>query len=400
MKKLIFILVILFLALGIARAASTGLAVDISKYEPYPAQPGDYLDVWISAQNIGTDPLTDAQLKIAPVYPFSLDPNQNSTIVIGTIPGGQAVVSKVRIRVDQNAVQGDNFLDVQYRYNGFDWLTKRINVFVQTHDAILAVKKISTVPDTLVPGDTGNLFFEIENMADSFLRDVKIKLDLTNESLPFIVVNSSSEKWIYSIDSGKTETVSFSILTFPDAESKVYKVPFELSYYDSLGTKYSKEDTFGIVVGNVPFIEVLLDKTSIRQSGTAGTVTFEIINKGLTGIKFLTVEIAKTDDFEVISPNKIYMGELASDDTDSFDMTFFIKSTSKSAVEIPVKLQYLDSSNNEYNTTENVSLRLYTGSEISAYNLQGGDMTVTIAIVLLIIAVAGWFVYTKWFKKR
>jgi len=400
MKRLAFLFLFAFLVLGLANAALTGISVDISKYEPYPAQPGQYIDVWISVQNIGGGSAENVQVRVSPSYPFSIDPNENATKDLGTLIGGQEAVMKFKVRVDQNAVQGNNFLDVQYKYGGFDWITKRMEISVQTHDAILSINRVSTEPDTLVPGKTGSLVFELQNMADSFLSDVKVKLDLSNESMPFVVVNSSSEKWISNIDSGKNETVSFAILTFPNAESKIYKVPFEISYYDSLGTEYTKADTLGIVVGNVPIIEMLLDKTTIKKAGTTGTVTFEIINKGLTSIKFLTVEIEKTDDFDITSPSKLYVGELGSDDTDSFDMSFYIKPNSKSTIDIPVKLQYLDSTNKEYSITENVQLRLYSDSEMSSYNLNNGNSTVVIVAAIAILAIAGWFVYTKWIKKK
>lgn len=400
MKKVIYLLIALFAMLGIANADATGLFVDISKYQPYPAEPGKYIDVWISVQNVGKDQIENVQLKILPHYPFSIDPDENVTKNLGTLIGGQTSVLKFRMRVDPNAVQGDNYFNIQYKYDGFDWVTKRLNIFVQTHDSILSVNKILTEPQTLTPGSTGKLIFEVQNLADSFLSNVKIKLNLSNENLPFVIINSSSEKWIYIIESGKSANISFDILAFPDAESKIYKIPFEISYYDSLGTKYTKQDTLGLIVGNTPSIDVLLEKTTIKQAGSTGTVVFELVNNGLTNVKFLTAEIEKTQDFELISPAKVYIGELQSDDTDSFEATIHVNPTTKSNIDLPIKLHYFDSNNNEYQVTKNVQLRLYSPSEISAYHLNGNNSLLFTIIALFAIGIAGWFIYTKFVKKK
>ena len=45
------------------------------KYEPYPAEPGKYFDLWIKIQNSGIDK-ADVKFKLIPKFPFSLDANE------------------------------------------------------------------------------------------------------------------------------------------------------------------------------------------------------------------------------------------------------------------------------------------------------------------------------------
>jgi hypothetical protein len=112
------------------------------------------------------------------------------------------------------------------------------------------------------------------------------------------------------------------------------------------------------------------------------------------------MELTGTNEIVVVSSGKLYIGKLDSDDTDSFEAKIFVKPTSKSSIELPVHMTYLDSNNNAYDVTEKVQLDLYSGSEISKYGLDGGNNTVYIVIGIVALLGIGWFVYNKWLKKR
>jgi len=390
----------LLLSLSCAHAAVGGIDVTVTKYEPYPVEPGQYFDMWVKVQNVGTGDITNAVITLIPTYPFSLDSTESGIHSIGVISGGQEEVFKFKVRVDSKAVEGSNTIKLEYSYGSFSKVSKDFTILVQTRDAILNINSIERLPENFIPGQVSNLNIVLENTADSALTDIGVKLDLSNTSLPFTTVNTSSEKSIHVIDSGEKQTVSFDLLTFPDAEPSIYKIPLTITYYDNVGTKYTKNEVVSLIVGDVPAIETLLSKTTIKQGGSSGTVTFEIINKGLANIKFLTIELQNTNEFETISTAKLYVGELDSDDTDSFDMTIYVKPTTKSTIDLPLHLQYLDSNNKAYDITENVKLRLYTGTELSLYGLNGGNGTWIIIVGVIALLVAGWFVYNKWIKKR
>ena len=76
MKKIyiIYMLIALF-ALQIV-AAAPSLQVSLSKYEPYPASPGDTVKVWLLVQNTAPDSTKDVAknvvVELVPEYPFSL----------------------------------------------------------------------------------------------------------------------------------------------------------------------------------------------------------------------------------------------------------------------------------------------------------------------------------------
>ena len=399
MKKIFLITAMLFLVMGFAFGIQSGLSVEISKYEPYPIEPGKYVDVWITTRNTGNTDLNNVMVKVVPNYPFSLEPNTNDTFEIGSLTGGQEKIIRIKVRTDANAVQGENFLDVSYKYGGFNWLTQKIPVFVQTHDAILSVKRVSTEPPSLVPGKISNIVFELENMADSFLSDIRVRMDFLSSDLPFSPIDSTTEKRVYVIESGKTEDVEFKIMALPDAKSGVYRIPIEITYMDSTGNSYSRTDIIGLLVGDTPLIEMYVDRSNILGSGQAGELQLIIINRGLTDIKFLNVELLDSDSFEKISSDKVYIGNLDSDDIDTVEFKVYVNPTSEQNVFLPVKLTYLDANNNEYQENIDVALKIYSSSEISKYGLKETSNNTWI-VVLLFVAGAGYIAYKKFWKRR
>lgn len=82
------------------------LNVTVAKYEPYPAEPNSYVDVWIKVENIGTQEALNVRMNLMPEFPFSTDANQASSKDFGVISVGNAEIVKFKIRVDKDAVQG------------------------------------------------------------------------------------------------------------------------------------------------------------------------------------------------------------------------------------------------------------------------------------------------------
>jgi hypothetical protein len=66
---------LLLLLLALAATPAEALSVKLMKYDPYPANAGEYVTVWIKIENPGLGgPSEDVKLKIIAEYAFSLDP--------------------------------------------------------------------------------------------------------------------------------------------------------------------------------------------------------------------------------------------------------------------------------------------------------------------------------------
>lgn len=399
MKKLFLLLAITVIILGSAAATSAALELTIPRYEPYPAQPGEYVDVWLKVQNIGGSEAKNVVITAENKFPFSLDPSTTATKVIGSIRAGQYELIKYKLIVDENAIQGDNAFDITYSFDGFSDLTESLDISVQTHDAILTVTNVTSEPQMFVPGKNTKLSISVKNMDDAYMRDVSIKLGIDNTSLPFAPADSTSEKRIYQIGAGEDDMLVFNILTLPSASGGTYRVPVTIEYTDSTGTDYTKSDIIALVVGDEPQLNLLLDSSEVKTSGSAGTVSVILVNDGLIDLKFLKIKLLESDKYKIISSAEEYIGDLDSDDTDNVDVTVYANKGIK-ALDLNFELQYLDANNNEFKEQRTLSVPLYTSAQLSMFGITGGPSAVTIIVILAVIGAAGYFVYKKFLKKK
>ena len=223
MKNKGFVLIAAFLIFAALFGASfaqysggPAVLVSLERYEPVPAEAGQYIDIWFNAINLGTDASESARIELLPKYPFSLDSANDAVQSIGSIPPGSSVLVKYHVKVDERATSGDNILQIRYMANPVSgWITKDIPIFIQVHDAIIAISGISS--EEMIPGKMQAISLSLSNMADTYLRDIGVSLDFSGTTLPFASVNSVNEKRILSIPAKGTENVSFDIITSPDA---------------------------------------------------------------------------------------------------------------------------------------------------------------------------------------
>ena len=137
-------------------AAETGVSIpdwiniDVTMVNqiPDPVEPGQYVEVRFKFENTGSENAEDIEVQILPDYPFSLEPGDSQTKYIGSAHGRQigdiGIIVKYRLKVDENAVEGANDIELRYRINnpGYppNWIKlEPFTIDVQTHDAILAV---------------------------------------------------------------------------------------------------------------------------------------------------------------------------------------------------------------------------------------------------------------------
>ncbi len=336
--------------------------------DPDPAEPGSYVDVKWKIENIGSKNAENVFVEILPKYPFSLESGESAVKKIGSVWGRQigdnGVVVHYKLRVDKDAVEGNNEIEIRYSYDGGNIWVKphKYYIRVRTHDAILNVKKVSYAPDPMPPGKKTVLSIELENMADSLLKDIKISLNLITilqsttsvsyTELPFSCFGTTNQQVIKNIGAGKTNTVEFTLIPNPDAGSDVYKIPITIEYSDELGTNYSKSEVISVIVGDEPILEPLIDSTSIYMKGQVGEVDISFVNKGTTDVKLLDVELKESNYVKVISSPKVYLGNIDSDDYEMAEFKVYVNDLDDSRVPLIINYNYLDPNNNQYEKQE------------------------------------------------
>ena len=369
---------------------------------PDPAEPGKYVDVRFKFENNGSKTAENVEAEILPQYPFSLDPGTSAIKSLGSInpqqKGDNGVIIKFRLRVDKDALEGQSEIKLRYRTGKEGWITlPEFKINIQPYDAILLLEKVISDPEIIKPGEKATIEITFNNIAEILLKKLRVKMHLS--SVPLAPIGSTNEKVIEKIDKGKKSQLKFDVIAEPDATSGVYKVPIEFTYYDNLGKNYNRSSTIGLIIGSEPDLAINIDSTTIYQAARKGEITIKMVNKGVSDLKLLNVKMAESNEYTIISPNEVYVGNIDSDDYETAEFTIFVKNTKEKKVMLPITLEYKDANNVDYVENINLELLLYDTSEAKQLGLIQGNGTVGF-IVIIIIVVVGFFVYRKWRKSK
>lgn len=408
----VLILILISLSSFCFARAPEGTNIDVSliNQQPDPVTPGQVVELSFRIQNLGMRGAENIDIELLPKYPFTAYGRMNQTL--GGIQGLQydkeGIIVKFKVRVDPGAIVGKNYIDFKYRVGNFGWVTiKDFEVSVQETEPVISIKNVKSSPENIAPGEVSKVTLTLENSADSIMRNIRVKLGListaiegavTSFELPFTPLGSSDEKTISFIDPRKTENVEFTLMADSDAESRVYKVPVLIEYTDVLGNRHSKTSIIGLIIGDSPDLIVSISDTNIMSVGQAGRITIRITNKGLSDVKLLYMELMESENYDIISQNKKYIGNVDSDDWETEEFSIYVKSGDGN-IEIPIKLEFRDSKNKVYTKTVTPVLRLYTSSELKRFGMGNGNPLVGIVILILIV-VGGYFAYKKIKKKK
>ncbi|MFC1697727.1 COG1361 S-layer family protein [Nanoarchaeota archaeon] len=392
----------------------SAVRVDLINQDPDPVNPGSYVDLRFQISNEGSREVNDVQVELVLPYPFSLDTNEVATRMIPVLAGYQkgdnSIIVKYKVRVDEKAIEGENPIKIKWKQN-YDWIERKFDVNIRTVDATVSVESVETMPEQISPGDRAEVNIKIKNVADSVMKDVTFKLDLAMTTLsslfsttsttasttaadsifdliPIAPLDSTTEKKIQQIMPGETVNLEFNVIAYPDAESRVYKVPIQITYFDELENSYTKNDIVSLVVGAMPEIIVDLESSEIFEDDSKGNIVVKFINKGLTDIKFLIVTLEDNGDYETLSTNDVYIGNVDSDDYETAEYDIYVKSTSKSEITIPIKYSYRNTDNLLFEESVDLSIKLFDDKTALKLGYKQPDKTMQYALILAIILIA------------
>ncbi len=414
-ELLVFIFVLLVASVSAQALVAPRFNVTFMNQDPDPARPGSYVDLRFKIQNDGEATAEDVMVRIAPEYPFSLDPGEDPLRSLGDIPGygnsRNVMVVKYTLRVADDAVQGVNTIRIQYRLGDSQWITEEFDIDVRTVDATVSIQSVETIPEKVQPGEPAKVRIKVKNIADSTLRDVTVKFDLAlstievpsqaqvtqsnlYDMIPFAPLRSVTEQKIKTLLPGEEYTFSYDMITYPDAEPRVYKIPVQVQFRDDLDEQYEKNDIVGIIVSSKPDLRVLLDSTTLNTGVATGEVVVRFVNKGLADVKFLNVELDRSDSYEIISAEEVYLGNIDSDDYETAEFTLHVpvdKVAGAREITLPIRYAYMDSTNNAFTATEDIVLKLRDPGQLG----QQGGSPVGLIIGLLVIGAILFLIFRK-----
>lgn len=379
---------------GLVIAESSKIQVTLISQEPDPAAPGEVVDVRFKVENMGGSGTGDMLFEVLPKYPFTVY-SGSAERDLGAIQsyqnGENAIIVLYKIKVDENAAEGNNYLDVRYRIgDSKEWIVLEDFVIrVRTRDLVLSVDSIETSPSNIAPGSSFELSMTLNNNADSLIKDVKVKLGLSASDTPFAPSTSTSEKQIFQISSKTGKIMKFDLVALPEAEGGIYKIPVTISYTDETGTSYSKDDVISLKVSAEPELLISIDSSEITEKVQQGKVSVKIVNKGLTNIKLSTARLGEIEGAEIVSEPEVYVGNIDTDDYETADFTIKISSYKKE-VALPVEISYRDSLNKEHKQKADLTLKTYNKGVVMTVLSKILSLAITIVIIAAVVLGIRW----------
>jgi hypothetical protein len=398
-----FAAVILSTVVLSANTAYSEISATLLSQTPDPVEPGQVVKVKFKIENDGVQTTKDVIVKLLPKSPFTIynDVNEkNIGKLKASSTGADAVVVEFRIKVDEQAVEEETELElmVQVGEGAISYTDEDFMIDIQTHDAVLDITSITYEPEQIAPGENAEIYVQVKNLADSLLKDVRFKLDLSDPMLPLAPYQSSSERRISQLKSNYQSSLSFNIIADPEATPGLFKVPLNITYNDEKGNSYSVDDVLAITVGEKPKIKAYVKKSTVHKTKEEGKITLEIANSGSSDIKYLEMYVLDSEDYELISTTDYYyLGDVDSDDTESEEIDVYINKKVK-ILHLPLMLKYYDANNKPYQQQFDLEMPLYSSSELKRFGLvESGNGWTYIIIILLGI---GGYVYYRRYKKK
>ncbi len=257
-------------------------------------------------------------------------------------------------------------------------------------------------PSPAKPGKYVTLYLKAENSGGDELKNAIFKLEL---EYPFsLKPGESAIREFSSIGAQESLLLEYDLYVDKNALEDTYTSYLKLCL-DSNCTTFARTP-FSITVqpGGTPNIEVGLEDSDVFSSGLKGAVTINVVNRGLLNTKFLAMELQPSNKYEIISPARIYIGELESDDFETAEFDIFIKenvATNESeTISLPVLVEYSDANDKEYSETFDVPLKVYSKSDLTRMQLVPDKSAAVRQVFMIIAALVFAFLFYRWYKKK
>src|SRR3989344_1723429 len=263
----------------------------------------------------------------------------------------------------------------------------------------IRVKNVAMVPENLVPGEEGLIAIEIENGGNLFIDNMQVKLGLPSVVSFYKDVDKIK---ISRIDPGESKNISFRIIASPAAKEGLYEGSLDIDYITHFGTSLinvgdNQKDnyTLGIIIRSTPALFMQLQNSEIYRGNSLGEIGVKLVNKGLSDIQFLSIELEESPDYDIIDESVKYIGDLDSDDFDTANFRINVKS-SKREIILPIKIEYKDSLNKAYETQENLVLQMRSAQEMGV----ASNVFLYVVLSIIFILGVGYFLYRRYKKKQ
>ncbi len=233
-------MIVIFLVLASPALAIEGATVDVNtaKYDPFPAEPGKYVNVWLKVDNSGTSTADNVLVELQPEYPFSLDHDANRVRKIGSLGAKDFERVKYEVLVDDNAVDGKNELKVKYRACDFCmWVAEELDIEVAKATNSPEIELLRGMAEPApYPEGKSEMTFDIVNIAPGTAYYVIVEISSDVASI------EPEEIYVGNLEPDDIDSLDFDA-TFENVEPGVYPITFNIRYKDSDYDSFENSET-------------------------------------------------------------------------------------------------------------------------------------------------------------
>lgn len=379
-----------------AASSSTTLRADMLKYDPYPAEIGAYVDVWIKVENFASGEAEDVSIKIEPDYPLSIDSENNAIKNFGLLPPDQSAVHEYRLYVDDSAKAGTGSFDILYRASddsSWQKTTFSIKVGSTTFDSKGTVGLSSAVasPTVFIPGDTGSISFTLTNTAqqnsividgetyDTFARVQSATLIGTDQ----ISVTSRPYEGKGVLGPGDSVQVSYNVKVSDTIEDGTYFLDLAM-----IGNSHSFNNNWMVpVVIDSSAVRVIPSVPLVLQNGKA-QLEFDVANIHPNALSSVIVKL-EADGVSFL-PDEYFVGSMDTDELFTIEIDAVADDPDMiEPVDLVIITDYRNGLN-EHNEVVSEDVLMFEHVEED-----GGNTTVVILAALLIVGGIVYYLYKK-----
>lgn len=222
----IFTLLITFSIISMTSAACD-LSISMINQDPYPAIQGDYVKVVFQIDGLERSDCGTITFGLKEDYPIYLDPNVENPITINsgtyTRNYGSFYLAPYKVRIDENALDGENPIEVYYSTSGASGIIKEFNITVEDTRADFEVH-IKDYDYT-----TRELTFEILNIEQADVQALTIEIPKQDG----IQIKGANRIVVGDLDSNEYTTADFEAI-LPQGESRIN---LNIIYTDSINVR-------------------------------------------------------------------------------------------------------------------------------------------------------------------
>ena len=392
-KRIIIFFVVLtfFLQFNNVNAAieDSLLKFSVINQNPDPAYPGSVVDLRIRVDNIGLEKADSYNYEIVLDKGFSVlsDKIVSKGSLDGYQQGSEGAVLFWKIKLSEDLDGSDTYtFRIKYFNDKKTLYTQPFSLRISDLPLNIILKNISYNFDSFKPGSEGKIILDFENFGSKIFYSLNSKVSSEVLSFKNDVVEKSYLK-------PKEEAVfEHDVFIKPDVKPGVYPVNIVLSFVDENGVLKTKSYNSNIKDFEKPDYFLSVEDSSSKVKGK-GKLVVSISNRGSETLKYTLLTLEKSEDYDILSPNNVYVGNLESDDFETAEYNVYFKNPG--VIPLKVKVSFKDSFGNVYEDSEILNYNVYDFKTAEKYGFASKNNSIYFVLILLLFVLLFFYFKSK-----